>query len=411
MTESERLISHILSLSSDVVELQSRLTEFRAFSPAYGGNGEWEKSRYILDNLPPADITEINSLDDANGNIIRPNIVAFFKGASRRTLWLFAHLDVVPAGDLQLWDNDPWQVRQDGDLLYGRGVEDNQQAVVSMLVLAKSLYELNIVPACNLGLVFMADEETGSSLGLKRILEQHPALFRGSDFFIVPDGGSPSANEIEIAEKAQLWLKFVVQGRQCHASMPDKGSNALVAASALILQLARLNSYFNIFNPLFAPPISTFAPTKHEANVEAINIIPGRETFYLDCRLLPELSLEIVLQRIHAICESMEKLHNVKIETEICQYQQASSVNADTPVIKLLGRAIKKIYHEEIKLIGIGGASVAAFLRDKGLPAVVWSCLKNTCHQPNECSSISAALKDAAVFANILMEEGSSGNG
>lgn len=53
--------------------------------------------------------------------------------------------------------------------------------------------------------------------------------------------------------------------------------------------------------------------------------------------------------------------------------------------------------------IGIGGGTVAALLRGQGLPPAVWSCIENTCHQPNERSSIRAALKDAQVFAHILM--------
>ena len=48
-------------------------------------------------------------------------------------------------------------------------------------------------------------------------------------------------------------------------------------------------------------------------------------------------------------------------------------------------------------------AAWAALLRERGLPAVVWSCIANTCHQPNERSSITATLKDAQVFAHILM--------
>ena len=38
-----------------------------------------------------------------------------------------------------------------------------------------------------------------------------------------------------------------------------------------------------------------------------------------------------------------------------------------------------------------------------GLAAAVWSCVENTCHQPNERSSITAAIKDAQVFTHILM--------
>ena len=47
-------------------------------------------------------------------------------------------------------------------------------------------------------------------------------------------------------------------------------------------------------------------------------------------------------------------------------------------------------------------APVAALLRRQGLPAVVWSRLLNTCHQPDEHSSIAATIGDAKVFAHVL---------
>ena len=51
-------------------------------------------------------------------------------------------------------------------------------------------------------------------------------------------------------------------------------------------------------------------------------------------------------------------------------------------------------------------ASPAAddLLRQQGLPAAVWSCIDSTCHQPDEHSSITATLKDAQVFAHVLMQ-------
>jgi succinyl-diaminopimelate desuccinylase len=56
----------------------------------------------------------------------------------------------------------------------------------------------------------------------------------------------------------------------------------------------------------------------------------------------------------------------------------------------------------EAKPQGIGGGTVAAFLRRKGYDAVVWSTIMNFAHQPNEQASISHTLKDAQVMACLL---------
>jgi succinyl-diaminopimelate desuccinylase len=56
--------------------------------------------------------------------------------------------------------------------------------------------------------------------------------------FIIPDSGECEGRTIEIAEKSMVQVKFIVEGKQAHASMPDKGCNAMVAGSALAVALA-----------------------------------------------------------------------------------------------------------------------------------------------------------------------------
>ena len=69
-------------------------------------------------------------------------------------------------GEASLWATDPWTLHVDGDTLIGRGVEDNQQAIVSSLLVAEALKKFSVTPALSLGLLFAADEETGSKYGL-----------------------------------------------------------------------------------------------------------------------------------------------------------------------------------------------------------------------------------------------------
>ena len=205
---------------------------------------ELAKALYIEDCLRACGVSDIRRLDAADPRVpsgLRPNVVARIPGRSSRTLWLFAHMDVVPPGDPALWHSDPWQVVRQGDMLVGRGVEDNQQGLVSMLLLAEALHACDITPELSLGLVFMADEECGNDYGLAHVLERHAALpegerfLRADDFYIVPDSGSPTGADIEVAEKCLCWLKVDVSGVQCHASTPHKGRNAFVAGAAAVL--------------------------------------------------------------------------------------------------------------------------------------------------------------------------------
>lgn len=400
--------SFLSEASSQVVALQKALTATKALGPENGGDGEWEKAQYIhsyLTKLNLAPISFCNAPDKRVSRGERPNLITRIPGQQKRTLWIFGHLDVVGVGDTNAWQSDPWDVTREGDWLYGRGVEDNQQAIVSMLLLAEALAKVRpSLPELSLGLVFMADEENGSKYGLSHILKQSPELFASDDIFLVPDFGSSNASMIEIAEKAQLWLKVVTRGTQCHASMPHLGKNAFLAGADLVTQLhGKLSGTFTQTNPLFNPPTSTFVPTRHEINVDAINILPGQDVFYLDCRVLPETEPEDVLACARMVADEVAARHHVQTTIEIVQLQRASSVSVSCPHIAHLQEAISTVYGCAAKAVGVGGGTVAAHLRECGYPALVWACLENTCHQPNERSSIAATCKDAQVFAHLLM--------
>lgn len=401
------LIGVLAGRADRVVALQQALTACRALGPENGGQGEEEKAAFITAQLQAAGVTDLRRLDAPDDRVAcghRPNLVARIPGRSPRTLWLFAHTDVVPSGPAGEWLSDPWQVRRDGDLLYGRGVEDNQQGLVSMLLLAEALHATGLTPELTLGLVFMADEETGNTFGLAHILAAAPELFRQDDLFIVPDSGSPSGTDIEVAEKSIAQFKVHTRGLQGHASTPHKARNALTAAAAAITSLSELGRDFPQEDPLFDPPCSTFVPTRHDANGPGINIIPGEDVFYLDCRLLPGIDPDAVLAAARQRVAPIARHHGTDIDVELVHLQKASASAPNCPAARALVAAVQEIYGVEARPTGIGGGTVAALLRQAGLPAVVWSCIRNTCHQHNEHSSISATIRDAQVFAHVLMQ-------
>ena len=69
-----------------------------------------------------------------------------------------------------------------------------------------------------------------------------------------------------------------------------------------------------------------------------------------------------------------------------------------------LKRAIKDVLNKEAKNIGIGGGTIAAFFREKDLPAVCWCTLDDTLHAPNEYSKIENIINDARVFAHVFLQ-------
>lgn len=405
-----KLNGAIASLEQEMIDFQKAITAIPALSPTSGGEGEWDKAMYIkswLQECGIEDIEQIDAPDPSAKNGVRPNLIARLKGKSAgRTIWLMAHTDVVPEGDLGLWDSDPWQAIVKDGKIYGRGTEDNQQGLTSSVFVLRALKKANIVPSYDVAVILAADEETGSALGLEYLLEHHRELFSEKDIIVVPDAGEPDSTMIEVAEKSILWLKFVTEGKQCHASTPDAGINAFRAGSELVVRLDNLHKQFDQKDDVFNPPISTFQPTKKEANVGNVNTIPGQDVFYLDCRILPTIALNDVMKACRELAAEVEEKHKVKIRIDVVQQAEAApATSANAPVVNMLKRGIKTVYGVEATAQGIGGGTVAAVFRAAGLCAAVWSTLEDVCHQPNEYCVVSNMVNDTKVLAHLCLEE------
>lgn len=408
--EKEKFITirkYINDCKAKMVELETLLTSHPALAPENGGEGELEKAKALVDWLKKEGFAEnqIHEIDAPDSRVksgVRPNVIVTIPGESDDfAVWVMAHLDVVPAGDLKLWHSDPWQVVEKDGKLYGRGVEDNQQGLVSGVFAALAFVKNGIKPAHTVKLLFMADEEVGSNYGMIWLLH-NTDIFKKNDLYLIPDGGDPKGETIEVAEKNILWLKVHVQGQQCHGSRPDQGKNACLAACELSLKMNGLQDVFCKKDPIFEPDYSTFQPTRRLSNVDGVNIIPGEDTFFMDCRILPCYSIKEVLDQVEICCAEIEKKHGVEVFYETVQESESPATAVDAPVVKKLAEAIKAVHGIDARTIGIGGGTVGAELRREGYSCVVWSTMDECAHMPDEYCVIENIVKDAETLAFLF---------
>jgi len=410
----EKIFKWIDDAVSLAVELQGELTKRPAVSPDSGGEGELEKCVFLEGWLKARGITQLERFDAPDKNAkggVRPNLVATIPGEGNEAdgrLWIISHVDVVPPGEASHWQSDPWTMVEvkDGPLghrVIGRGVEDNQQGLVSSVLAALALIKLGFKPCRTVKLLFAADEEMGSDFGIAWLLKNHSDLFNKNDTALIPDWGDTKGEGIEVAEKNMIWVRFTTTGKQTHGSRPDQGANAFLAGSDLALRLHYgLSEKFNARDSLFDLEYSSFQPTKKEANVPNINTIPGGDVFYIDMRVLPRYSIKEVLDEIEVIKKEVAARHNVAIDYSVVQSNESPPTSAEAPFIKSLSLAINEVYGGVARPTGIGGGTIAAFLRRVGIDSAVWARLSGTAHQPNEYALVKDILGDAKVMAFLM---------
>jgi succinyl-diaminopimelate desuccinylase len=408
--ELKSLYQQVDGCEKDVIELEKGLTSRPALNICDGGQGDVKKADYLKEYMKSTGYTsmeEIKAPDPASPDGYHSNLIFRYKGKnSDRTIWLMSHLDTVPAGNLQDWHTNPFDAVVKDGRIYGRGVEDDQQGIVSSAIAMKALNDKGVLPEHDVALLFVTEEEIGSEHGILYVMKEKPDIFKKNDIVIVPDGGNAEGTMIETAEKAILWMKFTTHGKTAHGSRPDLAVNANRAGSAFVVRLNDLYKEFNARDPVFTPDYSTFEPTERDANVPNVNTIPGQDVFYMDSRVLPAYKLDEVLKKIDEIKKSVEKEYHVTIDTEIDTKEEAPpETPVDAPVVKALASAVRDVCNVEAKPMGIGGGTVAAYIRNAGIPAAVWIKNEETEHGPDENVKISNLLDSAKVFLHVVTQK------
>jgi succinyl-diaminopimelate desuccinylase len=406
MDEAE-IFRSIENYRDDMVESLMAMCAIPAINPSFGGTGEYERMRWITKFLDEHNIP-YQVIEVADGRVKeqkRLNVLVRLDGSAKidQTLWFIAHTDTVSAGDIAAWASDPFTPLLKEGVIYGRGTEDNGQAVISSLYACLTLKERGIKPKCNVGFAFVSDEEAGSQFGFKDLVLK--GVFKADDEAIVPDSGSHDGSFIEIAEKSIAWVRFTVAGKQAHASMPNLGINASSVSVHFAAELDdRLKSVFPDRDDLFDPPYSTFELTQKYANVDSPNILPGKDVFVMDMRILPKFKIAEIVKEIDRLSAMYEYRHKVKISYEFLQKVEAPMPTpTDARIVTNLAGSLRE---QGImpKMGGVGGGTFAAMLRELGIPAAVWSTIDDMAHQPNEYAKVANLVQDTKVFVATVLK-------
>lgn len=283
----------------------------------------------------------------------RPNLVATFSALPEhrtdRPLVLSCHVDCVPA-DPSRWTHSPWSGHYDGDYVWGRGAIDMKGfAAMAFAVIAK-LKRSAIPLRRDLIFVAVSDEETGTRLGSRWLVDERPDLLRDPEYVINEIGGFLVHRDghrfypIQVAEKGIAWLRLEVCGEAGHSSLPSR-DNAVTRLARAIHALSRAKLPWHpsaealhflegfatphgrigkfvsslLIHPHIGPRLLPWAirGISRQRSIEAIlrntavptslgagsnvNVLPGSATVDIDGRLVPGQCVDDLISELHAV--------------------------------------------------------------------------------------------------------------
>ena len=164
------------------------------------------------------------------------------RSSAAPTLMLMGHVDVVPA-DASGWSADPFGGERRDGFIWGRGAIDMLNQTAAMAAVFRR-YLVGDEPPLAGDLVFLAvaDEEAGSGLGARWLVENHWEAV-ACDYQLTEIGTpmlwgrSGPGLPVTVAEKGPHWRRLRTGGAPGHGSQPYATQNALVPLADAIARL------------------------------------------------------------------------------------------------------------------------------------------------------------------------------
>ncbi|MGV1771541.1 acetylornithine deacetylase [Agrobacterium vitis] len=305
---------------------------------------------------------------------------------------LSGHMDVVPAGESG-WVSDPFQLRREGDRLFGRGTSDMKGFLACALACVPKLAAMPL--ARPIHLAFSYDEEAGCR-GVPHMLAQLPSLCESPLGAII---GEPSGMRAIRAHKGKAAARVTITGRTGHSSRPDLGLNAIHAMSEVLIAARDAASDLTSgpFEAVFEPPYSSLQVGTVRGG-QAVNIIPDMCEAEFEARAISGVNPAALLQPVRRAAEAL-KDKGFGVEWAEMSAYPALSLPQNAPLAALLHRLTGV---EPLAAVSYG--TEAGLFQQAGIDAIICGPGNiSRAHKPNEyilidelvtCQTMITALAD-----------------
>ncbi|WP_341658925.1 succinyl-diaminopimelate desuccinylase [Vibrio sp.] len=311
-------------------------------------------------------------------------------------LFAFAgHTDVVPAGNLELWDTPPFEPTIKDEFLYGRGAADMKGSLASMVVAVEQFIAQNPNHKGSIGFLITSDEEGPFINGTVRVVEALMERGENIDMCIV---GEPSSTEIvgdvvKNGRRGSITGDLTVKGIQGHVAYPHLAKNPVHQSLMALNELA--STEWDQGNDYFPP--TSFQIPNIQAGTGASNVIPGELKVQFNLRFSTELNNDVIVKRVN---ETLSK-HNL-------DYQLDWTFNGDPfltdtgDLLDAVVTAVGDVNQTKPELLTTGGTSDGRFIARMGGQVVELGPVNATIHKVNECVKIDDLEKLTNMYQKTL---------
>ena len=330
------------------------------------------------------------------------NLIVRRKYGEGRTIALNAHGDVVPPGEG--WTHAPYGAQIENGKLYGRAAAVSKSDFATFTFAVRALESLGAALKGSVEMHFTYDEEFGGEMGPGWLLRNRltkPDLLIAAGF----------SYEVVTAHNGCLQLEVTVHGKMAHAAIPDSGIDALQGAVHILnILYARNRVYRQVTSavPGITHPYLNVGRIEGGTNT---NVVPGRVTFKLDRRMIPEEQPAVVEADVRQAIETAAA-ECPGITVEIKRLLLAHSMKpmpGNKPLVDAIQKHGRAVFGVEIPAMGTPLYTDVRLYAEAGIPGVIYGAgprtvLESHAKRADERLELDDLRRATKVIARTLRE-------
>ena len=305
------------------------------------------------------------------------------------------HTDVVPAGDNDAWESNPFEPTIKDGMLYGRGAADMKGSLASMVVATENFIEKNPNHNGIIAFLITSDEEGVAIDGTAKVMDFLKDNNQKIDFCLVGEPSSTAilGDVIKNGRRGSLNACLRVKGKQGHIAYPQLADNPIHLVTPALNQLC--DEQWDNGNDYF--PATSFQISNIHSGDKVTNVIPGEVEVMFNFRYSTETTKEELQKRVNDILDS-HKL-NFFVEWSHSGYP---FLTPNGELVSACVDAIEKIKAIKPQLSTSGGTSDGRFISQEGAQVVELGPNNSTIHQVNESVSVQDLEDLTKIYSQVL---------
>jgi succinyl-diaminopimelate desuccinylase len=310
------------------------------------------------------------------------------------------HTDVVPPGNLDLWQTPPFEPTIIDGMLFGRGAADMKGSLAAMIVATERFVREHPDHQGAITYLITSDEEGPFINGTTKVIDTLEARNEKITYCIV---GEPSSTKevgdvVKNGRRGSISAALTIKGKQGHVAYPEHVENPIHLAMPLLAELSQTtwdngNDYF---------PATSFQLSNINAGTGATNVVPADITALLNLRYSTELNDQMIVEKVEAIINSYQVDYDIDWTFNGKPFI-TEHTSSEGGFLNAVSQAILLVTGKEPLLSTSGGTSDGRFIAPTGAKVIELGPCNATIHQVNESVCCEHLEKLVDIYYHCLV--------